>query len=390
VAVALASVATAAAARSPAVVLDYDGGPLLLAADADRPWYPASLTKLMTVYLAFEALESNELEPGETLTASEYAASQTGTRLGLAKGTTLTVMEAIQATVLRSANDAAVVLAERMGGSEPAFAEQMTERARTLGMTATVFRNATGLPDPHQFTTAADMALLARTLIHDFPERYALFGTRTMAWHGHQLSNINGLLASFAGADGLKTGFTCGSGYNIVASAAHDGRRLIAVLLGATSLDARHAEITRLLDAAFAGTVPKEYATPAKADGAVKLAAAIKPVLPAGCDPASATTAALAAPALQGWALTVGNAHQERDAKAMLDTARTALGGDLRGGRPLIVQRYVGALPPYRALVVGYPNEDKAIATCMKLRRADVHCIVISPEQLAARHAIWN
>jgi len=377
-------------------VLDYDGGPLLLAADADQPWYPASLTKLMTVYLAFEALESKDLAPDETLTASEYAADQTGTRLGLTKGATLSVQEAIEATVLRSANDAAVVLAERMGGSEAAFAQQMTERARTLGMTATVFRNATGLPDPQQTTTAADMAVLARALIHDFPDRYALFGTRTMSWHGRRLPNINGLLASFAGADGLKTGFTCGSGYNIIASAQQDGRRLIAVLLGAPSLDVRHAEITRLLEAGFAGTVPKEYAPSLKADGRVpvRLAASIKPVLPAGCSSASLTaaglTAGLGASPLQGWALTVGNAHQERDAKTLLDTARAALGGNLDGGRPLIVQRYVGALPPYRALVVGYHDEDTAIATCMRLRRADVHCIVLSPEQLAARHAIWN
>ena len=389
---ALASVASGAAARSPAVVLDYDGGPLLLAADAEQPWYPASLTKLMTIYLAFEALESNELRPDENLTVSEHAAAQTGTRLGLAKGASLTAREAIEATVLRSANDAAVVLAERIAGSEPDFAEQMTERARTLGMTTTVFRNATGLPDPQQLTTAADMAVLARALIHDFPERYTLFGTRTMAWHGRQLSNINGLLASFAGADGLKTGFTCGSGYNIVASAEHDGRRLIAVLLGATSLDARHAEITRLLEAGFSGTVPTEYATLAKTGGrgSLTLAATVRPVLPAGCDPASAMTAALGVPALQGWALTVGNAHLERDAKTMLDTARAAVGGDVSGGRPVIVKRYVGALPPYRALFIGYQTEEKAIATCMRLRRADVHCIVISPEQLASRHAIWN
>jgi len=382
-----------AAARSPAVVLDFDTDRTVLAIDADQPWYPASLAKLMTVYLTFEELAAGRLDRDATLVASEHAAQQTGTRLGLAKGTTLTVAEAILATVTRSANDAAVVLAERIAGSEAAFAQRMTERAQSLGMTATVFRNATGLPEPQQRTTAADMAALARALIRDYADRYALFGTRAMTWKGHQLPNINGLLGSFPGADGLKTGFTCGAGYNIVASAESGGRRMIAVVLGATSPDARRGEVTRLLQAGFTGKLPKDLAAaeaahppvPASADGRPP---AIKPVLPSGCDAETAGPAALGNP-LQGWALTVGNAHQERDARALLDAAKIALGGDLRGGRPMVVQRNVGALPPYRALIVGY-DETRAVATCMALRRHEAHCIVINPEQLASAHAIWN
>lgn len=380
-----------AVARSPAIVLDFETGRELLAIDAEQPWYPASLAKLMTVYLTFEALAAGRLQPHETLVASEHAAQQTGTRLGLAKGTTLSVSEALLATVTRSANDAAVVLAERIAGSEAVFAQTMTERAHGLGMAATMFRNATGLPDPQQRTTAADMAALARALIRDFADRYALFGTRTMTWQGRQLPNINGLLGSFPGADGLKTGFTCGAGYNIVASAESGGRRIIAVVLGATSLDARRGEVTRLLQAGFTGKTPKDVALaeaapqPASAEGQPP---AIKPVLPSGCDGETVRTAGLANP-LQGWALTVGNAHQERDARALLEAAKTALGGDLRGGRPLVVQRNVGALPPYRALITGY-DEARAIATCMMLRRREAHCIVLNPEQLASPHAIWN
>jgi D-alanyl-D-alanine carboxypeptidase len=382
-------------------VIDYDNDQPLVAIDADQPWYPASLAKLMTVYLVFEALGTGGLSPDETLVASAHAASQGGTRLGLAKGATLSVRDAIRATVLRSANDAAVVLAEHIAGSEAEFARRMTERARALGMTSSVFRNATGLPDMQQWTTAADMAVLARALRRDFADRYALFATRSMTWHGRQLPNINGLLGSFPGADGLKTGFTCGSGYNIVASASHEGRRLIAVLLGATSLGARLGEITRLLQAGFSGKLPREFAaTAVKSEahasfalaGAVPRAVKIKSVLPSGCDaarPASTTVALAGADPLHGWALTVGNAHQERDAKALLEAARGALGGDLRGGRPLIVQRSVGALPPYRVLVVGY-DQTRAIATCLKLRRVDIHCIVLNPEQVHAAHAIWN
>jgi len=382
-----------AAARSPVVLLDFDTDRVVMAIDAEQPWYPASLAKLMTVYLTFEELAAGRLDGSTKLVASEHAAQQSGTRLGLAKGTTLTVAEAILATVTRSANDAAVVLAERIAGSEAAFAERMTERAQNLGMTATVFRNATGLPDPQQWTTATDMAALARALIRDFADRYALFGTRTMSWQGRQLSNINGLLGSFPGADGLKTGFTCGAGYNIVASAESGGRRMIAVVLGATSLDARRSEVTHLLQAGLAGKLPKGLAAAETAQLPVAAVAAgrpptIKPVLPSGCD-AEAARASPPANPLQGWALTVGNAHQERDARVLLDSAKTALRGDLRGGRPLIVQRNVGALPPYRALIVGY-DETRAIATCMALRRLATHCIVLNPEQLASPYAIWN
>jgi D-alanyl-D-alanine carboxypeptidase len=383
-----------AAARSPVMLLDFDTDRVVMAIDAEQPWYPASLAKLMTVYLTFEELAAGRLEGTTKLVASEHAAQQTGTRLGLAKGTTLTVAEAVLATVTRSANDAAVVLAERIAGGEAAFAERMTERAQSLGMTATVFRNATGLPDPQQWTTATDMATLARALIRDFADRYALFATRTMTWQGRQLSNINGLLGSFPGADGLKTGFTCGAGYNIVASAESGGRRMIAVVLGATSPDARRSEVTRLLQAGLAGKLPKGLAaaeparlpvSPVVAEGRPPT---IKPVLPSGCD-GDAAHASVSANPLQGWALTVGNAHQERDARTLLDAAKSALGGDLRGGRPLIVQRHIGALPPYRALIVGY-DETRAVATCMTLRRLAAHCIVLNPEQLASPAAIWN
>ena len=477
----LAAPLPATAARSPFIVLDYDADRTLMAVDAQQPWYPASLTKLMTVYLTFEEIAAGRLDPATKLTTSEHAAQQGGTRLGLTKGATLSVMDALLATVTRSANDAAVVLAERIADSEAAFAERMTERAQRLGMTATVFANATGLPDPKQWTTAADMAILARALIHDFADRYSLFATRHMTWQGHQLPNINGLLGSFPGADGLKTGFTCGAGYNIVASAESGGRRLIAVVLGAVSLDARRSEVTRLLQAGFTGKLPKDLVAtdalgsllgsasaghapiiepvmpkddpPTDAPGprvraksevrpstrlvlpwdvvptdsprgpavralsdvhpmkdlgapetpgpavralsdvrpAVRTASEvhppiIKPVLPSGCDTDAAH--ASAGP-LQGWALTVGNAHLERDARAMLSAAKTALGGDLQGGRPVIVQRHVARLPPYRAMIVGY-DEARAIATCMTLRRHHAYCIVVNPEQLQSHDAIWN
>jgi D-alanyl-D-alanine carboxypeptidase len=266
----------------------------------------------------------------------------------------------------------------------------MTFRAHALGMASTAFRNASGLTDPQQQTTAADMALLAQALLRDFPERYAVFGTQAMTYQSRRLTNINSLLTSFPGADGFKTGFTCNSGYNIVASAQHEGRRLIAVVLGAASLDARKGEVTRLLQAGFMGKLKPDGAavTPASLTTADAKPPTIKPVLPSGCDSATSSPNAVANP-LTGWAFTVGNAHQERDAKALIAAAKAALGGDLRGGRPMVVQRHVGGLPPYRALIAGF-DETKAIATCLRLRRQDVHCVVLNPEQLGAKNTLWN
>src|SRR5215813_12257700 len=213
-----------------ALVIDANTGDVLSALEANHRWYPASLTKMMTVYLAFREIEANRLTLAETLTASQHAAAQTGTRLGLNAGETVTAEQAILATILQSANDAAVVLAERMAGSEEAFAAEMTSMAKSLGMTRTVFRNATGLSNPEQVTTARDMAVLAQALLRDFPQHYHFFSTRSFAYGKRSYPSINGILSRYPGVDGIKTGFTCRSGYNLVASAQHDGRRLIGVV----------------------------------------------------------------------------------------------------------------------------------------------------------------
>src|SRR5262249_28132060 len=195
-----------AAADYAAIVVDADSGTVLESVAPTARWYPASLTKVMTVYLAFEEIEAGRLKLDEELTVSAHAAEQPATKLGLRAGRKITVKNTILAIILRSANDAAVELAERIGGREEAFAERMTAKAKELGMSRTVFRNASGLPDPEQVTTARDMAVLAKALLENYPQYYHFFSTTSFTFGGRTFGTINGILSRYEGADGIKTG----------------------------------------------------------------------------------------------------------------------------------------------------------------------------------------
>jgi D-alanyl-D-alanine carboxypeptidase len=209
IAIALAVLAPPARAQDfAAIVVDARSGAVLLSIDAHARWYPASLTKVMTVYLALEAIEAGTLRLDEELTVSEHAASQSPTELGVGAGDKIKVEEAILAIILQSANDVAVVVAERLGGTEEAFAKMMTAKAQALGMARTQFRNATGLPDPDQVTTARDMAMLGKALLDNFPQHYHFFSAKSFTYAGHTFDTINGILSRYPGADGIKTGFT--------------------------------------------------------------------------------------------------------------------------------------------------------------------------------------
>jgi D-alanyl-D-alanine carboxypeptidase len=235
-----------------AIVIEADTGTVLHAVDADEPTFPASLTKMMTLYLTFEALSQHRVQLEHRLVITEHAASMAPSKLGLKPGGSIRVEEAILAIVTKSANDAAVVLAEGLGGSEEAFAAMMTQRAHRLGMTRTNFENASGLPNSNQVTTARDMALLGRALITDFPQYYPYFSTRSFVFAGHVQANHNHLLETYDGADGIKTGFIRASGFNLVASAKREGRRLIGVVFGGQSQPWRDHQMARLLDQGFA------------------------------------------------------------------------------------------------------------------------------------------
>ncbi|WP_246527061.1 D-alanyl-D-alanine carboxypeptidase family protein, partial [Plastoroseomonas hellenica] len=239
--------------RYAAFLQDADTGAVLLAVNADEARYPASLTKMMTLYLAFEALQRGRLAETTRIRVSRHAAGMEPSRLGLRAGSTIRARDAIMALVTKSANDAAVALGEHLaGGSEVAFARMMTRKARALGMANTSFRNASGLPHPAQVTTARDMAVLSRALIRDFPGRYAYFSAARFDWRGQSMPNHNRLLSEYDGADGIKTGYIRASGFNLAASAMRDGRRLVAVVFGGASGVERDQHVMALLDRGFA------------------------------------------------------------------------------------------------------------------------------------------
>lgn len=239
------------AARYKAIVVEADSGKVLFSRNADKRHYPASLTKMMTLYMAFDALESGALELDQRLRVSRRAAGQTPSRIGLRRGRTISVEDAILAMVTKSANDAATVLAEGMAKSEVDFAKKMTETARQLGMKNTIFRNATGLPNRRQISTARDLAVLAQALIERFPQYYHYFSTTRFTWGKRTYKNHNKLLTSYAGVDGLKTGYIRASGFNIATSAERDGRRVIGIVLGGRTSKWRDSKMTHLLNVAF-------------------------------------------------------------------------------------------------------------------------------------------
>lgn len=238
-------------ARYAAIVVDAESGEVLFARHADSRRYPASITKVMTLYLAFEALSEGRVKTTDVLTISPHAASQPPSKLGLAAGQTITLDDAMKATAVRSANDMAVAIAEHIGGSEARYTAQMTLKARELGMTQTRYVNANGLPDARQLTSARDLAILARAIMRDYPQYYRYFGLHDWAYNGRDYRNTNGLLHGGNGYDGMKTGYTNASGYNLAASAVRGDKRLITIVLGGRSTASRNQHVAALMDTGF-------------------------------------------------------------------------------------------------------------------------------------------
>jgi len=254
------SLPAAAQDRYAAIVMDARTNEVLLEDQADERRFPASLTKMMTLYMVFEALERGDLSLDTRLTASRNAARQPPSRLGLAcsrrRGCdSITVDQAIRALAVQSANDVATLVAERLGGSEARFAANMTARARELGLADTRFANASGLPDERHRTTARDMAVLSQALWRDFPEYYHYFQTSNFSWRRNHGRNHNRLLGQVEGVDGIKTGYTRASGFNLATMAERNGRRVIVVVLGGETSAARDAQVAYLVEGAY-----EEYA----------------------------------------------------------------------------------------------------------------------------------
>lgn len=239
------------ALASPTLLFEPSNGKVLYAEEADKLWHPASLTKVMTAYVTFRAIRSGHIRLTDEIPCSLTATLQPPSKIGLPVGATLTVENALKSIIVKSANDVTVMLAEAVAGSEHAFVAEMNATAKRLGMSRTVYVNTNGLPEGDQITTARDMAKLARAVVTEFPE-YASYWTMTDLRIGKiRLKSHNTLLKTLPGADGLKTGFTCDSGFNVIASATRDGRQLMAVVMGESSSDERSIRAASLLEHGF-------------------------------------------------------------------------------------------------------------------------------------------
>lgn len=240
-----------AQAATPALVVDVDSGRVLYAERATDPWYPASITKLMTTYVALDQVRAGRLSMNSLLTLSPRAAAEPPSKMGFKPGTQLTLENALRIIMVKSANDIALMIGENVGGSVEAFADMMNETARRLGMRESRWTNPNGLPDDRQQTSARDMAILARALLKDFPEEEGLFRIGALKLGRQIIRNHNGMLGRYPGADGMKTGFICSGGFNIVSSATQNGRRIIAVVMGYPSARERDLRAADLLDTGF-------------------------------------------------------------------------------------------------------------------------------------------
>ena len=248
---AMAQPAGTSESKYAAIVVDAATGEVLYAKNADALRHPASITKIMTLYLTFEALASGKLRLDEQIPVSGHAAAMAPTKLGVRAGETVSVDDAMRAIAVKSANDMAVALAEKLGGSESNFAALMTLRAQELGMNNTHYANASGLPNSQQISSARDIAILSRAVMRDYPQYYGYFSLHQFIYHGEVMTNHNGLLGKMPGVDGLKTGFVNASGFNLAASAVRDNHRLIAVMLGGNNPHVRDHHVESLLETGF-------------------------------------------------------------------------------------------------------------------------------------------
>lgn len=253
------------AEKYASIVIDADTHEVLHARNADEPRYPASLTKVMTLYMLFDALEAGEVTLDERLMVSRFAASQAPSNLKLRPNSSITVSDAIGALVTKSANDVAVVVAERLGRTETRFAQLMTIKAQSLGLENTRFVNASGLPDSRQVSTARDLAILAEAMFDNHGESYHYFSRPRFSWAGKTYKNHNELLETVEGVDGIKTGYTRASGFNLMTSAERDGHRIIAIMLGGSTSKSRNAHVAALVEAAFhTYQIPDDPADPGR------------------------------------------------------------------------------------------------------------------------------
>lgn len=359
------------------IVVDAHSGRVLYARNADDSRYPASTTKIMTLYMLFEALDRGRLTLNDRFRVSQRAASQPPSKLGLKVGQTIRVQDAMFALVTKSANDVATVVAEGLAKTESNFARKMTAKARKLGMSRTTFRNASGLPDPRQVTTARDMARLGQAILHHYPRYYQHFSTRQFTYSGVTYGNHNRLLGSYEGMDGIKTGYIRASGYNLVASAKRGNQRLIGVVFGGESSKSRNQEMASLLDDAF---VKHGRILEAQAERRGQTVAEIGDPSPRPGDSAvvglgapAEPTASLAASA-GGWGIQVGAFREQRSASDAARTAFVNASEFVRLGKVAIVQYADADRNPFYLARIHDLQKQQADQACQKLARVGTEC----------------
>jgi len=432
--------AIAAGDRYAAIVIDANTGKTLFASNADAQRYPASLTKMMTLYMLFEAMQAGRMSKDTRIPVSAYAAARPPTKIGFRPGQSIRAEDAALAMITKSANDVATAVGEYLGGSEERFAQMMTAKARRLGMRNTTFRNASGLPNMAQHTTARDMAILSIALRQHFPNEFSYFSRRSFVFRGQTINGHNRLLGRVEGVDGIKTGYTNASGYNLASSVSLDGRRLVAVVMGGNTGASRDAHMAQLIrkylpmatrsrnaaplvamrndapqlvasvDLPKAKNAPVPVtreaaavedfinnesgegdsdqpqvlalAAPTARPAALAAQAAIRPTPKAAVPSAQAqdvdpvTTAS--APAAGGWAIQIGSLPSEGQARDMLAKASATAGGTLRAASPYTETFSKGSATFYRARFVGFSSKQAAWDACASLKKKNFGCYAVA------------
>jgi len=363
------------------ILFEFGSNRVLHEVSAGEARFPASLTKLMTAYLAFQALSEGLVAAEDPIIASPNVAAQPRSRLGLQRGETIRFGDALRAALVSSANDAAVALAEHLAGSEEDFAKLMTGTALRLGMQGTRFVNASGLPHDGQRTTAQDMALLARAVLLDYPALYARYSVAEYHWKGVPKRSTNALMRDYPGTDGMKTGYTCGSGFNLIATAERDGRRLVGVVLGAQSSRERNRRMQELLDLGFGR--PREGLDGGLSLDELQLASAAPPpvVINSGtCPGGGCTRTPITRGELPGWAVLIGNFAGKTKAERALTRACGATENTLRG-TPALIEVGTPEYTRWTALMVGY-SQTEAQQACKQIDLSGQPCRVLAPQGL--------
>lgn len=418
-AVLLLSAPVASFAGSAYFIMDAKTGKVLASSNADDLNHPASLTKMMTLYMTFEAIHRGKLSWNTRIPVSRFAAAKPPTKLGLKPGGTVTVREAVDGMIIKSANDAAAAMAEALGGSESGFARLMTQKAREIGMRRTTFLNASGLPNMQQWTTARDMSTLAVALINNYPQEYRLFSQASFNYRGHSVRGHNNLMYRYEGMDGIKTGYTNASGFNLVSAVRQGNRRVIGVVMGGATARGRDALMASLLDryvpkaspvassrllaSVGGGRAAKQVEVASASDDVAvdvdtQTTATTTPaptrkrteIVPMAFAAASNVTVPMDRPAAMdeilvankpaasgSWQVQIAATPTAQAAKDLLSEAKSKAGNALANASPYTEAVGKGGNTVYRARFVGFASRDDANSACSALKRKDFDCMLL-------------